>query len=119
MIYYFDSCYTENPKPAPFGDCLHRFEGKIYRGHVAGFYENGRHRPEVKIAWDGAGPRDKLLNYSDPKLISYEDLTYLLAHPDYAQLWLVVASELSGTFLLVDAFNFYWQYRYLPGCTII
>lgn len=116
LVFWFEANYDkEGNLPYPLSmDCNRAGERTCYRisrGVVTG-YEKYQYVPSsVRVQ---LRPQDAMLqpNYTDVRLLSWEELAYLADHPDYAQIWLMLAG--GDASYIADALGLYHDHRYLP-----
>lgn len=98
--------------PYPLNHYFSRFSCTTTRGIITTSLESTYFHP-TDAAPDAQPIR---VSYDDARLLPIEDLTYLLDHPDYAQIWLTSIENPEP--ILREIFNFHQQYHYLPSIFI-
>ncbi len=113
-VYFVYSAFSPcSTIPHPFGWHLEKPKARVSRGTVIG-YEPNRYTPSYVLtafSTDAPNTQPHAIQYDLPWLLSFEELTYLLDHPDFAQIWLTACENDESD--VVNAITFYHQHHYL------
>lgn len=86
----------------------------IIRGTVVGYNIRKYVTSAVRVTYSTDAPNTEPhdIQHDMARLLSFEELSYLLDHPDYAQIWLAACKHTESD--VINIINFYHQHHCLP-----
>ncbi len=119
-VYFLYDDLNAPKLPYPFSH-LHQFRGNLHRGTLTEYVRYQFVKSSIRItdAYSGSATKPVVFtfDYDSERVLSAEELMYLLYHPDYAQIWINSVDHNNG--LLKRALTFHQQYRFLPSHTVV